>query len=79
MSLKFFWTFPLLLLYFGGQATLSRSPKKELRIQEENKNFISKVNLNEFWPFPDTMSKVDPYLFELEIQLTSEQNDHKPF
>lgn len=37
-------------------------------------NFVG-INMDELWPFPETISKADPYVGELELKLTSNQEN----
>lgn len=33
------------------------------------------INLDEFWPFPETISKADPYVGELEQKLSTRNEE----
>lgn len=66
MNFNVFWITLILILIIGGKATMSRSPHMEMKKVKETKIFTSKVDLNEFWPFPKTLSEGDPYVIELE-------------
>jgi hypothetical protein len=35
----------------------------------------SAINLDEFWPFPETISKADPYVGELEQKLSTRNEE----
>lgn len=71
MSFKFVWIAPLLIFFTGSKATLGRSPQHEMRKIKEVQVEKAKINLDEFWPFPQTISVADPYVLELENELTN--------
>lgn len=69
MNVKYFWLVPILSLLIGGKAYLSRSANQELEKIKASQVQTSKVNLDEYWPFPKAISRANPSLFEIEQQL----------
>lgn len=70
--MKFFWI-SFLLLIVGGKARLSRSPQAEIKKVRVSTDMNEKVNPNEYWPFPETLSEVDPCLLELRRSLLNKE------
>ena len=65
------WVVPIAMLFIGHKATISRSAHAEMHQFKEAKHISPKVNLDEYWPFSETLSEVDPFVYELEIQLSN--------
>lgn len=69
MTSKLILITPLFLLFVIGAMRLNLSPQRELqKIKKENIH-ESKINMDECWPFPRTLSVSDPNVFELKIEL----------
>ncbi len=67
MSSKFIWLALILLLSIGGVVALRKTNhKKEMANLESTEIQGSKVNMEEYWPFPKTLSATDPFVLELE-------------
>ncbi|MEP1032711.1 hypothetical protein [Ekhidna sp.] len=69
MNLKYVWLTPILLFFIGHKATVSRSSREVMRQLTEAQIVEPELNLDEYWPFPETISDADPYLYELEKKL----------
>ncbi|MEO9481873.1 MAG: hypothetical protein ABJG47_00415 [Ekhidna sp.] len=74
MNIKFF-TISLVLLLAGAKARTNRTPQAEMNAIKGVKTNVSKVNLNECWPFPKTISEADPFVLELEKELMTMRKD----
>ncbi|WP_436517287.1 hypothetical protein [Ekhidna sp. To15] len=69
MNFNLFWIASMMMFVIGKKATISRSPQMEMKKIKEARIIAQKVDLNEYWPFPETLSEGDPFVIELEEKL----------
>ncbi|MEQ8906129.1 hypothetical protein [Ekhidna sp.] len=75
MNIRFILVLSIFGLLIASRFRLYRAAHMEMYEAKGIEVNYSVIDLDEFWPFPETISKADPYIGELEKKLAKNNEE----